>query len=1173
MTDGVESQTINTGKRVWTIEWDWRTIVTIVIIVLTLASRFAMLGVRTMSHDEVNHVVPAYDLSIGKGYQHNPITHGPFQFHVLALSYFLFGDNDTTSRIPAALFSTAAVFFVLWGFRRYLGKNGAIFGSICMLISPYVLFYGRYTRNEAFIELIAVVMIYAVLRYLETGDKLSLFLFTISNALHFTVKETSYIYAAIVLIFLAIVLLERLTQEKWPSEGKRKNFVYLMLGAFLSLGVTLGLAVINGSKPAAAPADGTTTPANVGILAGELIALAITAVLAISAVILVVRSLGWYRIKHQRSFDLIVVCMSLLLPVLSAFPLKMLGFNPTDYSNTTAMVRAGIAIGIMTILMILIGFWWDRQRWIPQAIVFYGIFIVFYTTFFTNGAGFFTGILGSLGYWLEQQGVQRGTQSWYYYAFLQVPFYEFLAVVGSLLAVYIGVRYKKFSQWIGLEPYENPELPVEAAGGFEDTVVLDESDLPAEAMLIKETVEEVEEPLERSLVELDSLAEAGAEAEVEINEIPIEHAKKLPVLAFLLFLSVMNLIAYTMAGEKMPWLTVHIAIPMLLTTGWSVGYIFDSTPWQQINKKQTVIGLFIGLLMAVGLSAMLKSWFSSQPPFAGKSLEQLQASATFLSAALAFVASLVGFRILQKNWGWQHFSRIFLLIVMGVLGVLTARSAYQASFINYEYATEFLVYAHAAPGPKEALTQIEEISQRIRGEREIKLAYDNNTRYPYWWYGRNYPNKLDFGENPSNDLKNYDVILAGGDTKKIESILKNNYIVYRYKRLWWPIEDYNRLTFTQVWTALKNPKMRSALFQIWFNKNYEPYAQLKGYGHLKPNTWKPADDMSMFIRKDIVAQIWNYGVSPSITEEQIVDPYVDKMTQLQPEFVISGDTTAAGSFNAPHGIAFAADGSFYLTDSRNNRVLHFTSSGELLQQWGSVSTTEPAAPGTFREPWGIAVAPDGSVFVADTWNHRIQRFSANGEYLNGWGYFGQAQTPDGMWGPRDIVVSKNGEVYVTDTGNKRIAIFNYQGEFLGQFGSSGIDLGQFDEQVGIAMDEEGSVYVADTWNQRIQVFQPDGGTKTYLPVRQWLIEGWYGQSLENKPFITVDKNANVYVADPEGFRVLVFDKFGTFLYGFGQYSAGTDGFGQVGGVEIAPDGSLWVADAVNNRVIKFAPKQ
>jgi len=90
------------------------------IILAAVITRFYAVGLRVMSHDEVNHVVPSYELYQGRGYAHDPVTHGPLQFHLLAASYFLMGDSDFASRVPVALFSIATVVFVLFAFRRYL---------------------------------------------------------------------------------------------------------------------------------------------------------------------------------------------------------------------------------------------------------------------------------------------------------------------------------------------------------------------------------------------------------------------------------------------------------------------------------------------------------------------------------------------------------------------------------------------------------------------------------------------------------------------------------------------------------------------------------------------------------------------------------------------------------------------------------------------------------------------------------------------------------------------------------------------------------------------------------------------------------------------------------------------------------------------------------------------
>ena len=164
-----------------------------IIIILAIVSRFAILGNRVMSHDEVNHVVPSYNLYQGSGYAHDPVTHGPFQFHMLALSYFLLGDSDFSARVPAAIFSVAAIVFVLFAFRKYLGRIGTLVAGFLFLISPFILYYGRYTRNEAFIELFGVVLLYGILRYLDKGDHLSLFLVTGATVMHFIVKETAVI--------------------------------------------------------------------------------------------------------------------------------------------------------------------------------------------------------------------------------------------------------------------------------------------------------------------------------------------------------------------------------------------------------------------------------------------------------------------------------------------------------------------------------------------------------------------------------------------------------------------------------------------------------------------------------------------------------------------------------------------------------------------------------------------------------------------------------------------------------------------------------------------------------------------------------------------------------------------------------------------------------------------
>jgi len=217
----------------------------------------------------------------------------------------------------------------------------------------------------------------------------------------------------------------------------------------------------------------------------------------------------------------------------------------------------------------------------------------------------------------------------------------------------------------------------------------------------------------------------------------------------------------------------------------------------------------------------------------------------------------------------------------------------------------------------------------------------------------------------------------------------------------------------------------------------------------------------------------------------------------------------------------------------------------------------------------VAVGADGSVYVSDTWNHRVQKFDANGTFVKMWGIFGQGETPDAFWGPRAIVVDSQGRLYVADTGNKRIVVFDANGTSLNTIGTSGSDPGQFDEPVGLAVTKDGNVYVADTWNQRIQQFAYNSAANMYGFVRQWTISGWFGQSIDNKPFMALDPKGRLYVTDPEGYRVLVFDQQGKFLTTWGDFGNDNTTFGLASALAIDATGKMVVTDAGNHRVLQF----
>jgi DNA-binding beta-propeller fold protein YncE len=185
-----------------------------------------------------------------------------------------------------------------------------------------------------------------------------------------------------------------------------------------------------------------------------------------------------------------------------------------------------------------------------------------------------------------------------------------------------------------------------------------------------------------------------------------------------------------------------------------------------------------------------------------------------------------------------------------------------------------------------------------------------------------------------------------------------------------------------------------------------------------------------------------------------------------------------------------------------------------------------------------------------------------------WGFFGQTESPDAMWGPRDVTINAQGHIIITDTGNKRVVVFDPDGNVITEIGEAGLALGQFDEPVGLAVGPDDHLYVADTWNQRIQVFNPPVDD-VYLAINSWDIVGWYGQSLDNKPFLAVNSKGHIFATDPEGYRVLEFTPEGEFVRYFGNLSSGPDGFGLVGGIATELGDGVWVADPGNNRIMHF----
>ena len=192
--------------------------------------------------------------------------------------------------------------------------------------------------------------------------------------------------------------------------------------------------------------------------------------------------------------EYLILIGTLVLPLFGAF----IGLIPgVDLAPGVTWHKVLTAV-LLLIVSAAIGLRWNVRRWLFSALIFYGIFALLYTTYFTHIPGFGSGIWGSAEYWIEQQDVARGGQPWYYYLVL-LSFYEFLPLaLAAIGAIYFTIKGDLFSR-------------------------------------------------------------------------------------FLVYWAALSLILYSLFGEKMPWLSLHITLPAILLAGKFVGRLFQEVEWRRMR--------------------------------------------------------------------------------------------------------------------------------------------------------------------------------------------------------------------------------------------------------------------------------------------------------------------------------------------------------------------------------------------------------------------------------------------------------------------------------------------------------------------------------------------------------------------------------------------------------------
>lgn len=1217
---------------------DWEKGLYLLILILALITRLYGLDDRVVSHDESLHTQFSYQYFRGEGYTHNPMMHGPMVFHSAATFYWLFGVSDGSARIPVALIGVILVMLPIF-LRPWIGKVGALFASFLLLISPFMTYYSRYIREDIFIIAWAVIIFLTMWYYLRERKEHYLWWFAAANALMFATKENSYIYVAIFGGFLVLRLALTLWQTPWFGKALSNLTTPLFL-------IAVGLIVLGGGfvaqRQAEQPDEAALTPESGEGFAADPNAPQTAPVAAAEATNnwgwvqfggVVLASIGLFmgvrelrpRLQEYAEFDLIILFTTFTLPSVTPMFAQMTGWTPRDYGIASCVLanqdtlspiglffsrlvsvecwrlyfgsgggHVNIMLIAMTIISIALGLWWSRRRFLIIGGIFHLIFAALYTSLFSHPKGWQSGMLDSLAYWMQQQEVERGNQPAFYYLFV-LPFYEFLPLSFALLGTRLWAQKNRLNKVLGywltvalvallsyslLNWYTNLNLAADAEPNRLTGLVV------AGLILFAGVVYWLTVYAGRLREEYKIKRNWGAlfNAEVWGDMVP-----------FLIWWVIMSYVLYTIAGEKMPWLSTHFIPPLVFLAGWYLNEKLGVLDGETVRTRRW--WLLLGLMAAFILAIL----FALGPILLGDLRLSNQATDNLVglvivlgSALLALGVYYLYFRVEGVDDSLRPQTRTLAIFIL--LALLTIRFNWMANGRNADYTNEFLVYAHGNPSTKDVvLNQIETLSMQMYGDKSIKVAYDDDVAWPYTWYFRDYPNRYYYGATPNNSILDAPVILIGSrNWGKIDATLQDaldqNYQTYTLTFLWWPMEEYRNIGWSSVLGVYPNPNnedrsdqpargllsadVRHALWNIFFYRDFTKYGEVFG-GSFHAGQWPLRHDFRMYIRNEAVTQLWQEGSAiantdlpdiPEVPEIELPeeDVYQDVRLPIEPDGIFTN--SSEGGLVLPRNMAVGPDGNLYIADSGNHRIVVLDAEGNFLHSWGE----QGGEPGQLNEPWGIAVDEE-AVYVADTWNHRIQKFTLDGRLLKVIGQPGdQNGSPlEGLglfFGPRTILLLDDNLMLIADTGNHRLQLMDREGTPLQAIGGRGSFAGLFSEPVGLAQTPDGLITLVDTWNHRLQFFSSD-----LRPFSEWPVLTWGGESTNNKPYAAIDSLNRIYLTDPEKGRVLVFDAVGEYLGFFDTIGLDGERLVMPTGIFIDAADAIYVVDTGSGRIVRYAP--
>src|SRR5947209_3518961 len=353
-------------------------------------------------------------------YHYDPLLHGPFQFHFIALVYKISqilgaadnGVNTTTFRILAATLGTVIVGLPYF-LRDYLGKWGAWLACFLLAVSPSMVYFSRFAREDIYMACFTLLLVVSIARYVRSRQMRWLILAALAFSLSYATKEATFLTVAVFGSFFGALIAWELGL-KWP------------------------LRLHN--NPETSPWYIPRTAAPITLLAYLLVAgiagkIFFSWLKALSIYVTDPKNTTASELFVQRLKDKTVAIVPWIGIILGIYVLSILGREM--FGKLPPPARHGLAERIdpkqQRMLDTVLTMPWTH--WFFAVLCAWTVFLVLFTVLFTNiRGGIGDGIWAGLYYWIQQQQVARGGQPWYYYLLL-IPLYEQIGVVFGLIGV------------------------------------------------------------------------------------------------------------------------------------------------------------------------------------------------------------------------------------------------------------------------------------------------------------------------------------------------------------------------------------------------------------------------------------------------------------------------------------------------------------------------------------------------------------------------------------------------------------------------------------------------------------------------------------------------------------------------------------------------------------------